>query len=120
MFKSITDVADLDFNNDKSKDFAFCSGKQLKILDTDKNIIYDNQFELTITHQPQQFNMPDKSSRTGIVTEDKIYLINSEGKIEDGFPLSGSTTFKISDINNDKTANLIVVNGSTLYTYNLK
>ena len=122
-FKNITKNSSfscLDFNNDKSIDFAFYSGKQLKIFDVEKNTVYDNKFNLTITHQPQQFNLPDKSSRIGIVTENKIYLINTEGKVEDGFPLSGSTPFSISDINNDKTSNLVVINVNTLYTYNLK
>jgi hypothetical protein len=110
----------VDFDNNKSMDFVFRSDNSLKIIDAEKNILYNHEFELKITHQPQHFIMPDKSSRIGVVTEKKIYLINTLGEIEEGFPLSGSTPFSISDINNDKTTNLIVVNGNTLYTYNLK
>ena len=110
----------LDFNNNKSKDYIFHFDKTLKIVDSDKKTLYANEFELSITHQPQHFKMHDKSNRIGVVTENKIYLINAEGQIDDGFPLAGSTSFSIADINNDKTANLIVINGNILYTYNLK
>ena len=66
------------------------------------------------------FKLSDKTIRLGIITENQIYLINSQGEIEDGFPLAGSTPFSITDINNDKTYNLVVAHGKIVYTYNLK
>ena len=66
------------------------------------------------------FKMHDKTTLIGLVTENLIYLMNSKGEIEDGFPLAGSTPFSIADINNDKTTNLVVAHGNMIYTYNLK
>ncbi len=109
-----------DFDNNKSKDYIFSTENTLRIIDSDKQELYQNEFELNITQQPQRFTMKDRTVRIGIVTQNEIYLINALGQIEDGFPLVGSTPFSIADINNDKTTNLVVVNGNMLYTYNLK
>jgi hypothetical protein len=109
-----------DYDNNKSNDFILSNNKSIKIIDIDKNTLYQNEFELNITKQPQHFKMKDKTSKTGVVTENEIYLINNQGQIEDGFPLAGSTSFSIADINNDKTSNLVVINRNILYTYNLK
>ena len=109
-----------DYDNNKSNDFVISNEKKIQIMDIEKTTLYKKEFELNITERPQQFKMKDKTTLTGVVTENEIYLINSLGEIEDGFPLAGSTPFSVSDINNDKTINLIVVNGNILYTYNLK
>jgi hypothetical protein len=109
-----------DYDNNQSNDFILSHNNTLRIIDIEKNILYENEFELNITQQPQHFKMKDKTSRTGIVTQNEIYLINAKREIEDGFPLAGSTPFSIADINNDKTINLVVINGNILYTYNLK
>ncbi|NQX98694.1 MAG: hypothetical protein HRT73_12565 [Flavobacteriales bacterium] len=109
-----------DFDNNKSNDFVFSYENSVKIIDSDKKEIYENEFETAITHNPQFFKLSDKTTRLGIITENQIYLINSQGEIEDGFPLAGSTPFSITDINNDKTNNLIVAHGKMVYTYNLK
>jgi hypothetical protein len=109
-----------DFDNNKPKDYIFSFENNIKIIDSDKKVLYKNEFELPITEQPQYFKMKDKSNRIGLVTDNKIYLINNLGEIDDGFPLAGSTPFSVADINNDKTTNLVVVNRNILYTYNLK
>jgi len=109
-----------DFDNNKAKDYVFSYGNTIKVVDSDKKELYKNEFETTITQLPLFFNMPDKTMRLGIVTQNQIYLINSKGEIEDGFPLAGSTPFSITDINNDKTLNLVVAHNSMIYTYNLK
>ena len=109
-----------DYNSNKQNDFVFVNDKSIKVLDPEKKVLYDNEFETTITYAPQQFKLADKTTKLGVVTEKEIYLINTNGAIEDGFPLAGSTPFSISDINNDNTSNLVVAHGKMLYTYNLK
>ncbi len=109
-----------DYDNNKSIDFILSHEKTLRIIDHEKKTLYQNEFELKITKQPQHFKRKDQTNQIGVVTENEIYLINEKGEIEDGFPLAGSTSFSIADINNDKTINLVVVNRNLLYTYNLK
>lgn len=118
--EAYTQFSWFDYNNNKAKDFVFNWNNTLKIVDSEKNQLYKNQFEAKITQQPINFTMSDKTTRIGIVTENQIYLINSKGDIEDGFPLAGSTSFNIADINNDKTNNLVVAHRNMIYTYNLK
>jgi len=109
-----------DFNNNNSKDFAIAYENNIKIIDIDKKELYSNTFETAITHPPLYFNISNKETSLGIVTENKIYLINTKGTITDGFPLTGSTPFSIDDLNNDNTSNLVVAHGKMIYTYNLK
>jgi hypothetical protein len=109
-----------DYNNNNVKDYIFSYGNTVKVIDTDKNEIYKYEFEANITQKPLFFKLPNKSTRLGIVSENQIYLINPQGEIEDGFPLAGSTSFSIGDINNDNTTNLVVAHNKMIYTYNLK
>ncbi len=109
-----------DYNNNNANDYVFSTNNQLKIMDIDKKEICNKEFQSTITQEPLFFKMPNKAHRLGLVTENEIYLINTEGDVVDGFPLAGSTPFSIVDINNDNTTNLVVANGRLIYTYNLK
>ena len=109
-----------DYDNNKSNDYVLSYENTIKVIDSDKKEIYENEFETSITHNPQFLKLSNKTTRLGVVTENQIYLINSQGKIEDGFPLAGSTPFSIEDINNDNTSNLVVAHGKMVYTYNLK
>lgn len=108
------------FDTNNSKDFAIAYQNNVKIIDADKKELYSNTFETAITHTPLFFKLSDKTTQLGIVTENQIYLINANGTIVDGFPLSGSTPFSIDDLNNDNTSNLVVAHGKMIYTYNLK
>lgn len=109
-----------DFDTNNSKDFAIAYENNIKIVDRDKKELYSNTFETAITQTPLFFKLSDKTTQLGIVTENQIYLINANGTILEGFPLSGSTPFSIDDLNNDNTSNLVVAHGKMIYTYNLK
>jgi len=109
-----------DFDTNNSKDFAIAYENNIKIVDRDKKELYSNTFETAITQTPLFFKLSDKTTQLGIVTENQIYLINANGTLLEGFPLSGSTPFSIDDLNNDNTSNLVVAHGKMIYTYNLK
>ena len=109
-----------DFNENNSNDYIFNWDKTLKIFDADKKEIYNSGFQSTITQLPLFFKMNDKSHKTGIVSGNQIYLLNSKGEVIDGFPLAGSTSFSVADINKDNTTNLVVAINNMIYTYNLK
>jgi len=109
-----------DYSNNKAKDYIFSYANTVKVFDADKNELYKNDFEASITQTPLFFKMADKTTRLGIVSENQIYLITTQGEIEEGFPLAGSTLFNIADINNDNTTNLVVAHNKMIYTYNLK
>ena len=108
-----------DFNRNNSNDYIFSNDNLLSVYNADKKMIIEKEIANNITAIPKLFRMSD-GNRIGLVTENKIYLINDQGEIEDGFPLAGSTPFSISDINNDNTLNLVVAHRKMIYTYNLK
>jgi hypothetical protein len=107
-----------DFNSDKAKDYIFNAGNKLLAVDNQKKELFKMDYENSISKQPTAFKL-DKN-KTGVVIQNQIYLLNSNGLLVDGFPLAGSTTFHIADINNDQIMNLVVANNNMIYTYNLK
>ena len=108
-----------DINNNNSKDYAFSDENTLSVYANDNKKIIEIEVPQEILGLPKLFKMSNEN-RIGLVTENEIYLINSQGEIVDGFPLAGSTPFSISDINNDNTLNLVVGQNKMIYTYNLK
>lgn len=107
-----------DFNSDKAKDYIFTANNNLLAVDNQKKELFKMEYESNISKYPMAFNLDQ--NKTGIVVQNQIYLINSNGLLEDGFPLAGSTAFHIADLNNDKIMNLVVANNNMIYTYNLK
>jgi len=107
-----------DFNSDKAKDYIFNVGNNLLAVDNQKKELFKIDYENNISQQPMAFKLDQ--NKTGVVVQNQIYLINSNGLLEDGFPLAGSTAFHIADLNNDKIMNLVVANNNMIYTYNLK
>lgn len=107
-----------DFNNDQAKDYIFSWTNHLLVADNEKKVLLKSEYENIISQQPMAFKLDQ--NKTGIVIQNQIYLINSDGTLEDGFPLAGSTPFHIADINNDQTMNLVVAHQKMIYTYNLK
>jgi hypothetical protein len=100
--------------------YIFSNKNKLSLFDEEKAKLFEIEFENNISTTPMIFKLSEKLTKIGLVSNNNLYLINETGKIEDGFPLMGSTLFSISDINNDKTLNLIVGDGNKLITYNLE
>jgi signal peptidase I len=109
-----------DVNNDQFSDYVFSSDNTLKVINNDKTILFETEFDQVITSNPLSFKMLDKTKRIGVATTSEIYLFNSFGSLEPDFPLTGSTPFSIGDINNDNVLNLVVGDKNRIYTYNLK
>ena len=110
----------VDINNDGRNDYIFTSNNMINVFDFEKNKLFETEIESDIITSPLFFRMPDKSTKIGLVTSSNIYLFNEAGTMNDDFPLSGSTPFNITDLNNDNTSNLVVADKDILYMYNLK
>ena len=109
-----------DINNDNIDDYVFAHNKTLNVIDSEKKLIFTHELENEITQQPLFFKMPDKSVKIGLVSSTNIYLINQQGVLENGFPLTGSTAFSVSNLSNDKTLNIVVGDKNLIYMYNLE
>ena len=81
------------------------NGRRYLIVDGDSLVSYDQQanknfsrkFNHPITSPPQLFTFPDKSVKIGITdgVENKIYLLNSDGTVCNGFPIEGNSPFSL-------------------------
>ncbi len=109
-----------DVNLDNNYDNIFAFRKSFKVFDSEKQVILSIELPEDIMRAPLFFKMPDKAIKIGLVTASNIYLINSTGKIENNFPLAGSTPFCISNLSNDNSLNLVVGDKNLLYMYNLQ
>jgi len=110
-----------DVNNDGAKDLIFLDDDKLEVFGLDKNLIYDYDFDASITDRPVYFHFSASDRKIGLVSKDenKIFLINNDGSLYDGFPLQGSTLFSIGYLNDGLSQfNLIVGNNDNfLYNY---
>lgn len=117
---SLKTFAFFDANNDRKKDYVYTNENKLKIIDQDKKVLIDQNFEDKIVVAPNLFRDKQGNPTVGFVLGEQIYLLDEHGLLKDGFPITGSTIFEIEDINKDNTLNLVVGNKDKLYNYNLK
>ncbi len=78
--------------------YLFLDGDSLVAYNLNGGKLFTRKFNHPIGTPPQLFTFPDKTLRIGITdaVENKIYLLNSDGTVCEGFPLEGSTPFALS------------------------
>jgi len=110
-----------DFNGNKLKDFIFVDGKNLKVFDRFKKVLFSYEFGSEITVKPSFFNIGTKQHVLGVVVNDEktIYLFDKKGNIIISKGLVGETPFTVGDLERNNKLNLISAAGSTLYNYRL-
>ncbi len=101
-----------DINADGQKDFIFMDGKKLEVFDQNGKEILSRTFVSDITHSPAYYHFSYNDRKIGITSanENKIYLINNDGNLYQGFPLKGNTLFSIGRLTSTSRFNLIVGN----------
>jgi hypothetical protein len=111
-----------DFNGDRSKDFIYIDGNELKVFDRFKKVLFSYSFGAEINIKPKFFNLGSKELVLGVVseTEKTIYLFDNKGNIIISKGLVGETPFTVGNITNNNKINLVSAAGSTLYNYRLK
>jgi hypothetical protein len=116
------DYQDLDGNG--YKDFIFLENGLLEVFRQNKSKMFSYDFNLPIDLNPVCYTFSGNDRKIGVVSgsENKIYLINNNGEMYKGFPLSGNTLFSISKMNpSSNKFNLIVGNEDNfLYNYSVK
>jgi hypothetical protein len=111
-----------DINDDDKRDYIFADANELYIFDQDQNEMISFKAKSTISAKPQFYLFPNGESKIGLVSNkaNQIYLVNNKGQLEKGFPKYGSTSFSISDINNDRVFNIVVGSADkSVYTYSI-
>ncbi len=88
----------LETTHDTDLCYLFLDNEILTGYDRLGNSRFTRKFKHSIPTAPQLFRFPNKSIKLGITdtVENKIYLLNSDGAVSEGFPLDGSTPFDIT------------------------
>jgi len=114
----------VDMDKDGIAEFIFADGDELEVLDSDGKRFFSYKVRNRISYMPDVYKFSASDLKIGITDgpRNRIYLINSDGSLYDGFPLEGSTRFSIGYFaGSDSRFNLIV--GSTnnfLYNYSIE
>jgi len=113
-----------DMDKDGIPEFIFADGDELNVLRQDGKRLFSYRVREIISDMPDIYKFSASDIKIGITDRqrNRIYLINSDGSLYEGFPLEGSTRFSIGYFaGSDSRFNLIV--GSTnnfLYNYSIE
>ncbi len=112
-----------DLNGNGTPDFVFLDGNELTVTDESGKKLYREKYDHAIQYPPNIYDFGAKQKNVGVVdaAENRIYLYNPDGKMQDGFPLQGNSEFSVGVISeNSGLLNLIVgSDGGSLYNYTL-
>ncbi len=116
------EVADL--NSDGKTDFIIADEKQLYAYTDKGKKIFDREFDYPISNKPNCYTFGNNDKKIGVVcrSENRVYLLNSDGNLYNGFPLHGNTDFSIGYFNRSNPYfNLVVGNeDNSFYNYQVE
>jgi len=109
-----------DINADGEKDFIILDGKTIDVFKQNKAKIFSYQFTHVIKERPVFYRFSYSDRKLGFVDtfDEKIYLLNNNGKIYKGFPLEGTTMFSIGYLDNSLGKFNLIVGGRNNFLYN--
>ena len=109
-----------DIDKNGNKEYVFLDKNILSVYEKDKSLIFSYNFTDNNNTRPEIYVFPDKSLKIGVVSksENKIYLINNDGSVYKGFPLTGRTEFIMGKLDKTKKILNIIVGGNNNFLYN--
>ncbi len=113
-----------DMTRDGIPEFIFVDGNELDIVKQDGRRLYNFKVKERISDVPDIYKFSASDIKIGITdrSRNRIYLVNSDGSLYEGFPLEGSTRFSIGYFKgSDSRFNLIVGSENNfLYNYSIE
>jgi antitoxin component YwqK of YwqJK toxin-antitoxin module len=114
--------SDLDGNG--KTEYIFTSKNTLLVYNEEGKLLFDEEYPENIQLAPVIYEFSKKDKKIGLVAtfSGRIYLLNNDGSLYQGFPLQGTSMFSISSFPGLKARfNLIVGNSDNfLYNYSVK
>ncbi|MBN2214474.1 MAG: hypothetical protein JW723_09535 [Bacteroidales bacterium] len=109
-----------DMDGDGNKDYVFLDQDKLMVYKHDKSQLFSHDFDHTIDLPPVYYHFAAKDRKIGVTAGKKglIYLINNDGSLYKGFPLSGNTLFSIGYLGNTISVFNLIVGGDDNFLYN--
>ena len=113
---------DLDGNG--TPEYLFAEGKKLSVFATDGKKLFEHSFPDIISETPSVCSFGNGNLKIGVVVggENKIYLLDKNGAVYQGFPLDGNSSFILGKFNdaNGWTNLIIGGEGNTLVNYRIE
>jgi len=113
-----------DMDQDGIGDYLFADGNVLTAFSGNGKKLFTYRIRGEIKFLPDIYRFSASDIKVGITEsgQNRIYLINSDGSLHDGFPLEGNTRFSIGNFSGtDSRFNLIVGSiNSFLYNYSIE
>ena len=109
-----------DIDADGINDFVFLDEDKLSVFKQNKDNIISFQFPHIIKERPVYFRFSSSDRKLGFADNEdqKIYLVNNDGSVYKGFPLTGSTLFSIGYLDATDGAFNLIVGGKNNFLYN--
>ncbi|MEA3447043.1 MAG: DUF3352 domain-containing protein [Bacteroidota bacterium] len=109
-----------DMDADGIKDYIFLDDKGLEVYSQGLSMIMSYTFANEITEAPNYYVFSSDKRKIGVTDYDNemIYLINADGTLHPGFPLTGKSPFSISYLAPDKIHFNLFVGGKNNFLYN--
>lgn len=109
-----------DFNADGKPEYIFFDENRMEVYNKNKKELMTYEFENIISTEPDYYKFSSTNHKVGIVDEKaaKMYLINSDGSLHKGFPLTGSSPFSISYMDENAAHFNLLVGGKGKFLYN--
>ena len=113
-----------DMDTDGVPEFIFAAGDELSLLKQDGSRLFSYHVRGRISEMPDIYKFSASDIKIGITDQsrNRIYLINADGSLYEGFPLEGRTRFSIGYFaGSDSRFNLIVGSANNfLYNYSIE
>ncbi|WP_430972591.1 hypothetical protein [Sunxiuqinia rutila] len=113
-----------DLNADGKTDFIFADDNELWAFNHQGKKIFEREFNSKISSKPNYYTFANDDRKIGVVcrAENRVYLVNADGSLYDGFPLHGNTDFTIGYFNRGNSYfNLVVGNeDNSFYNYQVE
>jgi len=113
----------VDVNADGKRDILLQEDSKITIHSWNKELLFEHIFANKLTSPLMVFALKDRSIRLGVLDKpsNQVYVINSDGMLNDKFPVTGSTLFMMDDINNDSYPEIVVGNPyGKIFSYTVK
>ncbi len=109
-----------DFTRDGIPEYIFVDGDELDIVQQDGKRLFNYKVRGRISDRPDIYKFSASDVKIGICdrSKNRIYLINSDGSLYEGFPLKGSTRFSIGYFNGSESRFNLIVGSENNFLYN--
>ena len=109
-----------DINSDGYRDYIFIDNNRLDVFNREGSLMFSRDFDVNIDHPPAYYHFSREDRKLGVVSGEtgQIFLINSNGEIYNGFPLSGRSYFTVGLLGSGEGNFELIVGSDYNFLYN--